>query len=117
MYLDSVSKSCLSCPLSCKSCNSAQNCLKCPNDKIIPVGGQCLNCMYPCANCSSDLSQCYSCLSGFYISRGDCVRACPSGTKPINGICSCSSGLFFDGNCVSVCPSGYTKVENECRRC
>ena len=91
--------------------------MTCPNDKIIPVGGQCLSCIYPCANCSADLSQCFSCLSGFSLSNGDCLRSCPSGTRPINGICTCSSGLFFEGACVQSCPSGFTRVGSECRRC
>jgi hypothetical protein len=91
--------------------------LTCPNQKIIPIGGQCFSCIYPCAECSKDPSQCFSCLSGFYLSNEDCVRNCPIGTRPVNGVCSCSSGLFLDGSCVSACPSGFTRVGNDCRRC
>lgn len=56
-------------------------------------------------------------MSGFFLSNGQCSRTCPSGSRPVNGVCVCSSGLFFNGGCVSVCPSGYTKVGTECRRC
>lgn len=45
------------------------------------------------------------------------MRACPTGTRPLNGVCSCSSGTFLDGACVANCPSGYTKVGTSCKRC
>ena len=116
-YLDAVSKTCRPCDSSCATCSSEKYCLTCPNDKIIPVGGQCLSCLYPCATCSVDLSTCFTCLSGFYMSNGDCVRSCPSGTRPVNGVCTCSSGLFLEGTCVNSCPSGFTKVGTDCKRC
>jgi len=84
---------------------------------IVPVGGQCLSCIYPCASCSADLSVCNACLSGYSLSNGDCVRSCPSGTRSVNGVCSCASGLFMDGACVASCPSGYTKSGSSCQRC
>jgi hypothetical protein len=84
---------------------------------IVPVGGQCLSCIYPCANCSADLSICNACQNGFYLSAGDCVRNCPSGTRPVNGVCSCASGLILDGACVTSCPAGFTRVGSGCQRC
>ena len=116
-FLDAASRSCRPCSSSCKTCSTERNCLTCPNEKILPIGGQCLSCIYPCANCSTDLSQCFSCVSGFYLTNGDCLRNCPSGTRPVNGVCSCASGLFFNGSCVTVCPSGFARVGNQCQRC
>lgn len=116
-YLDSVQKQCRPCNSACKTCTSENFCLTCPNANILPVGGQCLSCIYPCETCSKDLSVCNSCLSGFFLSDGQCLRTCPTGTRPVNGVCSCASGIFLDGACVSSCPSGYTRVGNSCRRC
>ena len=86
-YLDVVSRTCRQCASTCATCSSEQNCLTCPNNKILPVGGQCLSCIYPCASCSADLTVCNACQSGFYLSNGDCLRSCPTGTRSVNGVC------------------------------
>lgn len=116
-YLNAATATCQSCSATCLTCSSATNCLACPNSQILPVGGQCLSCIYPCSTCSADLSTCYTCLSGFFISSGQCIKTCPSGSRPINGVCSCSSGIFFSGACVSTCPSGYTNINGTCVQC
>ncbi len=56
-------------------------------------------------------------MSGFYISSGQCIKTCPSGSRPVNGVCACSSGIFLSGACVSTCPSGYTNINGTCVQC
>jgi proprotein convertase subtilisin/kexin type 5 len=116
-YLDSATNTCQSCSSTCLTCSSENLCTSCPNVAIVPVGGQCLSCIYPCNTCSADLSTCFTCLSGFSLSNGQCVRTCPTGSRSVNGVCTCASGIFLDGVCVDSCPSGFTSVRGTCQRC
>jgi hypothetical protein len=95
-YFGTPSQQCLSCNSSCQTCSAQNFCISCPNPNVQPIQGQCLQCIFPCATYSR-YSVGTSCLSGYSLSSSSFVQVCPSGSRAVNGVCTCASGIFLNG--------------------
>lgn len=160
---------CLACNSSCATCFDADNCTSCVSNSTYsylffnnslgfclttcpsfyyPTGTNpvCVPCVSPCITCIS-LTQCTSCLVGFYLYNYSCLIACPSVitiTNSITNTCdSCNAvcatclgtvdncttcsimAAFYNGTCVAECPaplvidngSCYTDCSPNCLTC
>ncbi|EIW65892.1 hypothetical protein TREMEDRAFT_65977 [Tremella mesenterica DSM 1558] len=111
---------CLPCSPSCSTCSSplsASSCTSCPSSSPVLFLGRCVThcpqdmywdsshsscqaCDYHCGSCSaSGSSSCTSCVDGFMLERGTCVRA------------GCNSGGFANG--LGICLSTLLTSEDE----
>lgn len=114
--------------------NNKQECDTC--------GAKCTACEIPNFSVASIFAQlqCTGCLPGFFLSQGNCVGSCPSGTflSPQDNLtctacssscgtclgsadfcltCSSSQQLTSSGQCVSTCPTGTFTSNGACVKC
>ncbi|KIJ32416.1 hypothetical protein M422DRAFT_35819 [Sphaerobolus stellatus SS14] len=116
LFANTLKKECDSCPAKCTSCNI-------PNF----TGAS-----------TPDTVQCTGCLPGFFLSKGQCIPECPSGTfiasdgftcSTCDSSCtactgsstfclSCSSSkLASNGTCITSCPSSTFSSTGSCLSC
>ena len=99
---DSTCLSCANVSNNCVSCNSSSSnpyfyfnntlssgsCLSACAQKTYLDNNTCLDCNSNCTSC--DVSQCFGCISGFYLYNGTCLTSCPNSTlqNSVNMTCS-----------------------------
>lgn len=163
-YTNTAVKKCLACDTICNTClGSSTNCTSCVSGSTYPylfinssLGTcrtscpstyypdlasspiQCVLCVTPCMTCTT-VSQCTSCLDGYYYNVNVCQNPCPSGTTipndatnncdacsvqcltcqtTVDNCVSCSaSAALYNGACVSVCPYPLVKFNGTCASC
>ena len=114
-FLEASTGFCRQCDSGCKACSGPGNCLVCEDGTENPTN-QCGNtCGANCLICEDDV--CRKCAEGTISTGGSCSTYCPSGSRPVNGICVCSSGFLHNNNCVASCPEGYLGLDGECKAC
>ena len=132
---DSIWNTCSGTTSYCTSCKSTAPILhlntwitSCPTGYITSSSGSsCDACTSPCATCSSTVTNCVTCVSGYYLDGATWVSSWGSGKVEISGSCytcqggwatwtisrtqctSCSSPLLLNNTSwLSSWPSGYT---------
>jgi hypothetical protein len=119
----SLSHLCIQCIAPCASCSgTTSTCTSCQiatpqlylsNNRCVPgcpdgtfayaSNNTCLSCISPCEYCST-LTNCLSCLNGFFYHNQSCNIACPAGYAGVNRICQpCSGNCATCINSTTIC--------------
>ncbi|KAL4456253.1 hypothetical protein ABPG74_014214 [Tetrahymena malaccensis] len=123
---------CLLCSQNCLQCTSASNCTVC-SQGYISIKGVCQLCNFKCSSCFGlNETQCYSCISPYYLYQSTCQLTCPDqffkqtitdSSNVQQNICQkCNSSCFNcfgtgDNQCKS-CINGYfVTSQNTCSQC
>lgn len=75
-YYLSVNSSCISCPSSCRSCDTYQSCTNCIAGYTLSgnsSSSQCIACTVPCSTCVESPTNCLSCINGYNLQGWKCV--------------------------------------------
>ena len=104
--INPVTGLCQPCPANCLICVNSTFCSQC-TPTTISANGQCVTCLSPCATCNNGATSCSSCINGYAIAGTSCVQSCPiPGQSIVNGVCQCRVGYLSNGQCVPSCPTG-----------
>ncbi|CAD8048323.1 unnamed protein product [Paramecium sonneborni] len=96
-----------------------QNCItECPQFTYLE-NNSCNDCNLYCLSCfGPTISQCYTCIEGFYLNGQTCQQKCDDFYNQDEKICikNCGSMLIIKDLkfCVQQCPIGYITCEQEC---
>ena len=114
-YTDYQNQSCKKCDANCKMCSGPGNCQLC-TDSSLSVANQCDNeCGPNCLTCED--YDCKLCAEGTVWTGILCLSFCPSGSKPVNGVCVCDFGYIYDNKCLPICPAGTIPKNGRCIEC
>ena len=114
-YTDHALQSCRQCDAFCKVCNGPGQCQLCEDFTRNPVE-QCNNqCGANCLKCED--YECTLCAEGTIWTGIMCLKFCPAGSEPVNGVCVCNVGYIYQNQCISVCPVGTLAVDGKCIEC
>ena len=121
----------LGCADQCTSCDSP--CTQC-GEGYVAISGVCVQCQGLCKTCSGSAAHCDTCVNGYLMETGGCVKEClPNcdscdspctqcalGFVPVNGVCSvCPEGCGIcnpDKKSCSLCNTGYILDGRLCKK-
>ncbi|EAR96334.2 latrophilin/CL-like GPS domain protein (macronuclear) [Tetrahymena thermophila SB210] len=123
---------CLLCSQNCLQCTSASYCTVCAQG-YISIQGVCQLCNFKCSSCFGlNETQCYSCVSPYYLYQSTCQLTCPDqffkqtltdSQNVQHNICQkCSSSCFNcfgigDNQCTSCLTGYYVTSSKTCSQC
>lgn len=122
-YFLMSSSLCSACVANCKVCLEASKCTECLDGFETTSAGTCQkNCGMNCGECDYQSYKCLSCLSGFFLEDGKCVKCgsyCEK-CKSQSECTQCKTGYQLGyGSCKSGCPANCNKCVSKtlCSTC
>jgi len=106
-YWDTKNSMCMPCIEGCKACGSVGTCALCDEGYFAPNNTVCLSCANGCKACTNNVTNCTSCMKGFYLDTNS------SKCLECNGVCSACYGPTSD-NCTE-CISNATLFNSVCK--